>query len=198
MDGEHADYKSDVAPSAKASSIGPPRIAAAGRPGGGVGRGGIGGQTSHCPPRQTRLFACFSTARLTVMRLTPKSSAIAGMLYTPVPEASASARSRSSPPAAKCSSGLATGRRWRFGTSAGTAGQEFRPPLPATSNVRQDPATLYPTRTFTWHETPSFARRDKVQNNATQTALAPKLEVLHKLCARFGIAVYSLVGLAQV
>jgi hypothetical protein len=41
------------------------------------------GQTSHCPPRQTGLFACFFTARLTVMRLTPKCSAIAGMLYTP-------------------------------------------------------------------------------------------------------------------
>jgi hypothetical protein len=54
------------------------------------------GESSHYPLRAVgRWAAPLFTARLTVMRLTPKCSAIASMLYMPVPYASASARSLS-------------------------------------------------------------------------------------------------------
>jgi hypothetical protein len=54
------------------------------------------GETSHYPLREVDRWAVpLFTARLTVMWLTPQCSAIASMLYMPVPYASASARSLS-------------------------------------------------------------------------------------------------------
>ena len=73
------------------------------------------GQVAQCASNQSNW--CFFTARLTVIRPTPKCSAIFCMLYAPVRYASAMARSRSGNCSAESASDHAIRRRWHSGFS---------------------------------------------------------------------------------